>query len=396
MTTIDNLLLKIVNDTATTIESIVSSRDARVLRSMATAVTSPTFITENQSRLLSKILKDNTSKISNFEKELVEALDVALWSKPFRKIEQVRKAYIGNNPGGELAIIIEFTFSSAIRKLLTASTKKIENLVQTNSGKIYFAELTEKNIVEIVDLLTPHSFVFDDVIKNHYDTIKSWSEEVVKSQFLLTNITHTNFQKQITADLGVDTPIDNNIILDRQMRYQYFTKISEKNGENLTSMIASRQKSKIWIDKKLFSLSDIIKSLIELKRLPALVVFDNYNNENSLKNLKILVNSLEENNIHSNVGIYFRLPNEAYGKEFNQIIATNQYNQYLDNSLQIAGVQSGKIPKFFLTNNWKPMSVVVLDTTLRHSKTAVYANCSDLIISYSDSEPIVETRVQWE
>jgi hypothetical protein len=59
------------------------------------------------------------------------------------------------------------------------------------------------------------------------------------------------------------------------------------------------------------------------------------------------------------------------------------------------GIQNGKIPKFLVKNEWKPMCVIGIGTPLRNSKTAVYSNNCDLIISYTDKEPIVETRHQW-
>jgi menaquinone-dependent protoporphyrinogen IX oxidase len=63
---------------------------------------------------------------------------------------------------------------------------------------------------------------------------------------------------------------------------------------------------------------------------------------------------------------------------------------------KIVGVQSGKIPKFLLKNDWKPMSVISIGNTLRHNKTAVYANCCDLVISYTDKEPLYEPKIAWE
>ena len=62
MNTVDNLVLKIVNYLTPTIEECISSRDAKVLRSMATSIASQYFITENQSKLIIKILKENAKK----------------------------------------------------------------------------------------------------------------------------------------------------------------------------------------------------------------------------------------------------------------------------------------------------------------------------------------------
>jgi len=398
MTTIDNLVLKIVNYSSPTIEEHLPQRDARVLRSLATAINSHFFITENQSRLLIKILKEHQEKLSNFDGEINELLAKPLWSRTFRQIEQVRKLYISPTAENNSAIAIEFTFSSAIRKILVTLTKTVSGLVQVHPGKLFHSDLTEKNIIELVDALAPHNFQIDESIKNHYNTIKSWSKNDFQNQFLITAITNQNFEKHITADLGVETAIDNNIIVDRSNRYQYFVENREKTEETLTSKLAYREKTKVWVDKNIFTLSDIFQSLVNLKRLPVLVVFDNHSITSSQKNLKILeilVDSLEKNKLDKKVGIYFRLPNDEVGKKFNQLIAEKTFNHHLDIDTEIVGIQSGKIPKFFLTSNWKPMSIVTIDSSLRNSKTAVYANCCDLIISYSDSEPIIETRNIW-
>lgn len=398
MTTIDNLVLKIVNYSSPTIEENLPHRDSRVLRSLATAINSHFFITENQSRLLVKILKEHQEKLSKIDNDFNEVLARSLWSRAFRQIEQVRKLYVFPIGDGNYTIAIEFTFSSAIRKILSNLAKTVDGLIQVHPGKLFYADLTEKNIVELIDALTPHNFQIDESLKNHYDTIKSWSKSDFQNQFLITAISNQNFEKHITADLGVETAIDQNIIVDRSNRYQYFVENREKTEENLTSCLAYRKKTKVWIDKNKFSLNEVFQALVNLKRLPALVVFDNHSITTSQKNLKILeilVDSLEKNNLDKKVGIYFRLPNDEIGKKFNQLIAEKTYNNHLDVDTEIVGIQSGKIPKFFLTSNWKPMSIITIDSSLRNSKTAVYANCCDLIISYSDSEPIIETRAVW-
>ena len=398
MTTIDNLVLKIVNYSSPTIEENLPHRDSRVLRSLATAINSHFFITENQSRLLIKILKENQEILSKIDNNFNEVLTRAVWSREFRQIEQVRKLYVLPSGDGNFTIAIEFTFSSAIRKILSNLAKTVDGLIQIHPGKLFHADFTEKNIIELINTLTPHNFQIEESLKNHYDTIKLWSKSDFQNQFLITAIVNQNFEKHITADLGVETAIDQNIIVDRSNRYQYFVENCEKTEENLTSFLAYRKKTKVWIDKNKFSLSEIFQALVNLKRLPVLVVFDNHSITTSQKNLKILeilIDSLEKNNLDKKVGIYFRLPNDEVGKKFNQLIAEKTYNNHLDIDTEIVGIQSGKIPKFFLTSNWKPMSIITIDSSLRNSKTAVYANCCDLIISYSDSEPIIETRTVW-
>ena len=394
MMTVDNLLLKIVNFSSPTIEEMIHSKDARVLRSLATSINSHVFITENQSRLLMKILRENQKKMSVFSEEIYTVLNDPSWSKSFRHIEQVKKLYIGKNEDHEAILILEFTYNSEIRKIMGNLSKIVENLVQVNSGKTWTAELTEKNIVALVDQLTPLNFDIDETIKNHYHTIKAWSKTEVEQQFFLTSMTNANFHKHITADLGIETSIDQNIINDRSVRYQYLVENPKNPGENLTEYLANRPITKLWVDKNQHTLSQLLSSLISLKRLPVLFVFDNVVNEKYYQNLELLSKSLEEVGVTTDIGIYFRLPNDDIGKRFNGIIAEKKYNSRLDSTLKVAAVMGGKIPKFFLTSTWRPMSVIALDTKmgLRHGKTSVYTNCCDLIVEYSDETSVLEER----
>jgi hypothetical protein len=393
--TIDKLLLKIVNFTAPTIEELIVAKDARVLRSLASSVGSHSFITENQAKLLMKILRENAEKMPEFRDEILQEVDAPTWSKSFRQIEQTKKLFIKKAEDQELTIFIEITYNQEIRKILQNLSKSVVGLVYTGRDGQWTADLTEQNIVQIYEALAPVGFEIDSTIKTHYDTIKSWSKTEVEDQFLITNITHQNFQKAITADLGIDTNIDQNIINDRSVRYKYTTEKPRNFGENLTENIANRSTTKIWVDKNQHTLDEVFSSLIELRRVPVLVVFDTVINNKYLENLENLSKSLKNSGIDNNVGIYFRLPNDELGKKFNTVIADNQYNKQLDENLIVAAVSSGKIPKFFLKNAWRPMSVIALDTKmgLRHGKTSVYTNCCDLIIEYADEPSLLEKRL---
>jgi hypothetical protein len=394
MITVDKLLLEIVNSTTPCVEDLVPAKDSRILRSLGSSVTSHFFITENQSRLLVKILKENQKKVGEIYENLNQVISAPSWSKPFRQLEQVRKLYIANNEDSEPMLVIEFTYNSEIRRILQELSKKCENFISHPLGKKYTADLTEHNIVYTVEALSPFNVEIDDSIKNHYNIIKSWSETAIRDQFLLTNIINLNFQKHITEDLGIKTTIDNNIITDRSMRYQYFTEIAKNHGDTLTEVLANRDKPKTWVDKNQHSLTHVIASLIELKRLPILVVFDTLISDKYNDNLKLLAEALDNNGIYDRIGVYFRLANDESGKRFNSLIANRQYNYRLELDTQVCAVQSGKLPKFFLTNPWRPMSVIALDSRmgLRHGKTAVYSNCCDLIVEWAEQPSLMDQR----
>jgi len=383
-----------MNFSSPSVEEQIPSRDSKVLKSLASIINGHQYITENQSQLLMRILRENSHKIKEFTSTINEALANPKWSREFRKISEVKKFYIEKNFDQELSLSVEFTFNSEIRKLLAGLTKNLDNAVIATSGKSCTADLTENNIVTLYEALSPLGFEIDDTIKSHYDTIKSWSKTEVENQFLLTNIEHKNFQKVISDDLGIETAIDQNIINDRSMRYQYYLTSPQNFGENLTEQLANRTKPRLYVDKNQHQMSEVIASIIDLKRLPLLVVFDTLVNNKYLENLKILSESLEENGIFNKIGVYFRLTNDDAGKNFNQYIATKSYNYPLSDDTNVACVMSGKLPKFFLKNAWRPMSVVALDSRMgmRHGKTAVYSNCCDLIIEWADEPTTMDIK----
>lgn len=394
----DNVLKRIAIDHADSMSRSVSSRDAKVLKNLAKLVDDAKYITKNQANLVLKILSDNADHLPEFREDIHALVETPVWARPFRIVQQRRKIFIDHTLEYP-QIIIELTYSAELQKIIVGLSKSVEGFYQMAPGKAYGAALTEKNIVELIDKLKTFKFSVSDELKELYNTIKSWSKTDYEEQYRITTISYPNFEKQIVADLGFDTAIDERIICDRSNRYQYFVKNSENFEnlpKNLTEVIAFRKQSKVWVDNTTYDLTEILEAFKTLRRLPTLVVFDTRDSTKCLEKLKKLSESLEKIGITDGVGIYFRLDNDAPGKEFNQFIAEKKFNCHLDHNTKIVGVQSGKIPKFLLKTDWKPMSVVSLDHPLRHSKTAVYASCCDLIITHTESEPIIETRYPWE
>ena len=248
--------------------------------------------------------------------------------------------------------------------------------------------MDEKNIVLLLETFKNYKFSIDEKLVEYYNTIKSWKKEEILGQFHISSISNQNFQKCITDELGLETPLTPAIVNDRCVRYQYFCD-PIKNPENLTENIAMRKKSVIWVGKNNHTLEEIFKSLTDLKRFPCLIVFESHDEKQCFEDLQNLTKNLEKNGIFDGIGIYFRFDNNEEGKKFNQHIAEKKYNCPVDKQTKIVGVQNGKIPKFLLKNEWKPMSVISLNHNLRNNKTGAYALSCDLIIYYSEKEPIL-------
>ena len=394
MITIDELLLDIVNNTNPSVEDMMPARDSRVLRSLATSVNSHYFITENQSKLILKLFKEHKDSLQKVWHDISNVLVDPIWSRSFRQVEEYKKLQLSKNTDGDIILSINFSYSSNIRKVLQTNSNKIAGLVQVHPAKGYTATLTEQNIVLLVELLSPLQFEIDEDIVNYSIVIKSWNRKEIEDRFDITNMSNQNFHKSITGELGVETALGNLIIKDRSFRYQYTFNNTEEKPITLAGDLAYRDASKVWVDSEIHSLPQVISALIELCRTPILIVFPNWDADTVYKNMLVLDTALKENNVDEHVGIYFRMDNHGNGKEFNQLISNNKYNVQLNDDTVVVGIQAGKIPKFLLKNKWSPMSVIVLDT-IRNNKSMVYANCCDLIISYTNIKPVLDLKATY-
>lgn len=391
---IDKLLSNIVTSKQKELATVLSPKDSRTIASLASSASGNLFVTENQAKLATRLLEENKHHFGEMQVDITLALQHPQWSKPFRIIEQVKKLYI-NRKFDNPVLTIEFTFSTNLRKVLTQASKTLQGLVQDNNGKMYHADFTEQNVITLVDILSKQGFDIDEEVTSHYATIKSWSIDTVRQSYVFDSITTRNYESCIAADIGSFDNVSDDIKVDRSLRYRYFTDINLPDNGTLTRKIATRGRNRMWVNSKEYSLDNVISSLVELKRAPVLVVFDSYSQNKLATVLDDLSFAIQNNGLADNVGIYFRLPNTEVGVKFNTAIADNQYNKFLASDTQVVGVMSNKIPKFLLSTDWTPMSVIVIDTNLRSSKTAVYANGCDLIITYTAEEPLYDKSEKW-
>ncbi len=175
---------------------------------------------------------------------------------------------------------------------------------------------------------------------------------------------------------------------DRRLRYQY--QIFQKNPEiSLKNSLANREKTRVWVNSNTVTLQELIVALMDLKRLPVLTIFNGHDSDESLKNLNNLANSLKNIDLSNNVGIYFRFDNNSSkNQEFNSAVSSFEFNKPLNNLTEVAGIANNKLPKFVVSNNWKPMSVISFSNNFKNNKTSFYCDNVDLIVYYNPKEPL--------
>jgi hypothetical protein len=387
MTTVDQLLAELSLYGFENVNPPIPRRDFRILRNISRLVRTPDFISENQATLTLKILKENSQSFQFVGEKFNLTLQVPQWSRAFRYIEHFRKISLNFREDDEKVIEIEFTYSANLKKIIQSMSGKCDGTLMFDTNRKYTMLLTEKNVVLVIETLKFQNFTISEEILGFYKTIKSWNRQDFLKKFEIDSTTDQHLLERLSTELGTSENTENLWLQDRKIRYQYNFH-PEITYTGLTNFIADREQSKIWIDPTLHPLEDVIASLVELNRFPIMVVFSSFSDENSLSDLKKLIQALNKNNITDGIGVYFRYDNNERGKEFNQHIADNQLNAFLDETTKVACVMSGKLPKFFINKKWQPHAVVSFTNNLKNNKTSVYCNDCDLIVYYNAKQPL--------
>jgi hypothetical protein len=384
MTTVDNFLKANIGLISAPLFEI-PNRDKRILVSLSRQLNSGLFLTENQGKLLVKIIKENLKQFFSIDETVNNIVDDAVWSSSFRVVKKIKKIYISH--ATPEVITIEFNFNNRLREKIAALNTYLKGNVVSVDSK-YHVALSETAIKALVETFLIEDFEIDQKILDFYQEI-SEIEKLTESNFSIFNEKNENLRNCVNEEVG-SVSLDNLILLhDRKIKYQY--QIFEKIEENsLSAKIALRTNRKIFIDSAKFSLVDVVAALIELKRLHMMVIFEGHDHKINKKCLSELENTLSTNKISNNVGIYFRFEKSNEVENFNSEIARLGYNKPLDETTKVVGIANNKLPKFILKNKWKPDSVISFTNSFKNNRSAVYCSDVDLIIYYGDKIPLNE------
>jgi hypothetical protein len=383
MITID-YLLKHVYQNIKIIDKLIPSKDRKILTSLANQLDQGNFLTENQAKLLVKILTENIDHILLIDDTSREIINNNQWTYKFRVIQQVRKIYLSNSIPPNIRI--EFTYDKRIKTKLTGLNSSLEGNLIANGPRHYAVSFSEKNIYTVIDEFKNEGFEIDEKIMNFYHEISEILKNN-KSPFYVFSLENENLKKIIEDDVGPIT-LDNLLLLhDRKFRYQYTIteKITEKNLKN---SIAQRSSTKTFINSQHYNLEEVVASLKDLHRLPLLIVFDGHDAKIDQKMLNLLSDAMLKNGIDNQTGIYFRFGQGTDGESFNKIIKDLKYNQPLTEVTTVAGIANNKIPKFMVKTGWKPKTVISFIPGFKNNKSSVYFSDVDLIIYYGDKKPL--------
>jgi hypothetical protein len=385
MKTIDSVIDELNNIGFNNLHPSIPARDIKILKNIANLMVSPSYITENQGRLLLKIFNENLVHLDLVYDNIHFYVQNPMWKKPFRVQEKIREVFIENDKNTNFRIVIRYTFDKEIKKVLGILNKKIGISGFGGDNKTQHYTLNEKNLITVYDLLNPLKFHFSTEFLDLHEKTKNIELESTLQKYEFDNF----IKNKPFSNLEQESAL---VILDQKIQYQYiFTQEFDKNVQNtLVYKIASRNNNKIYLSSLTTDFTSLIESLRSLKRSKILLIFDDFRISECLTHMHTVKNSLEDLRIDS-VGIYFRFDNKGEGETFNRIISENKFNKKLDATTEIVGISNGKMPKFILKTDWYPDAVISFTSSLRNNKTDVYCNDCDLIVYYTDVKPLLSS-----
>jgi hypothetical protein len=387
MLTIDDLLTKIELYGIDNLSSSIPNKDRRILKNLAKMIKMPTFITESQGRLLTKILQENLESLNFIGTDLIPSLRAPTWSKSFRPVDSSRKISITKDSDGIAVIDIECSFNKDIKRILQNISKEMDGQIFKSQSRHCQFLLTEKNLLAVISNLKKFNFERTEQIDSLYKNILDINKHEVIESFNIENIEHKGLKLLLEKEIGNDRKLI--LINDRRIKYQFTVADKTATGDSLQSKLASRFSPKVFVNKENYQLIDLVVALQDLKRINVMAIFDEYDIKSCIQNLELIHSTLSQLGISPNVGVYLRFPNDGDGKRFNELVSEYGYNKQLDNHCRLAIIANGKLPKFFLKTTWYPDAIVSFSNQFRNNKTSIYCNSCDMIVYYNTQAPLI-------
>lgn len=385
MNTIDSLLPHIAQHIGL-IKHLIPKKDARILVSLANQVIGNVFLTENQSKLLVKILQENISAIRSIFQDIDLVLESNRWSESFRISKPVRKIWLIDESNQKM--VLEFNSNKRLKEKFSKIAHQVEGSIARKEN-LYFMDLTEKNIDLIISTFIKDGFDIDAELVDFYTQIQQ-IKATVSAPFDIFGAVPDSLKSAVISDVGL---IDNSNLLklyDKRIRYQY--QISQPISDNsVVAKIATRNNRRIFANSSTIPLTQIIDALAQLGRFPILLVFDGHSSKKDKKNLQLVKDALVAANQEGPVGIYFRYDTDKDIAQFNQTVAELSYNKPLSDHTVVAGINNSKLPKFMVNMQWNPQAIISFTNSFKENKSFVYCNSVDLVVYYTPTPPLGET-----
>ncbi len=366
--------------------------DVKILTSISKQLDRKIALTDRQYELVkSKLLSEGY-----YEQLHIRGVDVDECVKnlkyPLRKIDRTHELKLTTDDNGETILVMRFPFSKKIIDRID-ELRRIQQLPQTKlDNKTHAFAYSTQTLFALVQIAKRFEtkFIVDKEILEIYDQLVDISNN--KDSYIpgiynnkLCNLPEVAVT-QLQETLG---DVEENLSLYYDRRFLYGLKHFEDISKSVSKLsvlgqkIINRKDEMIIIDKGTYQLTAVIDAILELKRLPILVVCDK---DDALLNLHTLHNVLKNIIPREEMSVLFRLDSPK-GDEFNTYVKENNLNNMVDKHTKVVYINNIKLPKPLLRSDWKPSCVFAFRSSIggRLQKVSMYTQTFDFQIYYEDS-----------
>lgn len=284
---------------------------------------------------------------------------------------------------------VRFVFNKKYIEKIEA-LKKITGGDYVKENKTHVIPYSEKNLYDIINLFP--QFEIQDELKEQYKELQEMSRNKKNYVpgiygFKLSNFSDKAIETMIST---IGEPDENTLPLykDRSNMFGIEHFDQEDLEEALTSLsilskkIIMRTETRVLINSKEYTLDNLFQSILELYRLPLLVILDE---DKAYEQLVDVYSKLRYVFPSESQTVLFRKENNnSENQAFNNYIKDNNINCSLDKDPKVVYISNNKLPKPLVKSNWVPDAALYYNQLVGRGIVGTYTDELDLTICYSD------------
>jgi hypothetical protein len=306
-------------------------------------------------------------------------------------IVKFKSRYDSSNPRDYIKIRFPFNKKAMqqINDLTSVLVNRSAEYFHEKGTHEHYIKLTELTIEKVVEIFSKKNFYIDPTLLEMYNeiiSIKDNPEQFLPGMFKdsIRNIP-SNAIDMLINEIGQPSFKNRLLYRDRSIRYGISYYDFEIPGHSVTEKIALRKAPEVLVSPDV-EFSNVIESIIDLKRNPVLVLINDIGKASEvLSETRIFYDEFSKYFSNTEQSVLFRIDNVPNTYTVNDFIKEKSLNNWVDENTKVVYIMKSRLPNLLVTGSWKPITSVSLtsDTSNTMVKEYIKHHC-DLIL-YRDS-----------
>jgi len=404
--TIEDALEILAGTTTRAVNIRVDIGEVNLIKSLGRQVARGTALTDRQFELATKKIEKYQKGLEQNSVDVQSLLALAPLRMPLRQVDRTQSISFVMGIDKKIKLSVKFVFSKKFAAVWSDLQDQLTVSVYEQKGEKQLA-VNEQDLYLIVNTLQPMGFTVSDEVVEVYQKIEEIYVnpdnfapyvDVVDNTLVLKNVNprcKTYLDKEFTDIKDSDFLV----FLERVKNcgiYHKTDKIIEKITEispnKLIKDILVSEETRFRLNPEEHTTDSLFDILDTLNQWPILVIVDE--TKDAISQVKTLCTALMARLDNSEVTVFFRLENgNTEHEEFNQFVADNHLNNYIDSKTKVVFVSKNRIPKPLFNADWKPRTALVT-SSYEHGKTSAYLNDFSTVYYYNNSPSVRHGRIK--